>query len=227
VSFHRGDQRTPDGFETTFAVNHLAHYLLLRLLLPQLAVGARVVITTSSTHDPEKDRMLPPARHADVRMLAHPELDPERDEDPRKAGGRAYTASKLCNVLTAQALSAQPEAAVKRLRVVAFDPGPTPGTGLSRNFGPAMRLAWWVLGSPVGRLVPRLTSREAAGATLAGLAIGTIGNAGGDGYASLVRGRLTWPQPSALARSAQAQDALWHDSATYAGLEGRGSALTA
>ena len=39
--------RTPEGFETTFAVNHLAHYLLLRLLTPNLARQARVVITTS------------------------------------------------------------------------------------------------------------------------------------------------------------------------------------
>jgi len=31
------DQRTEDGFEPTFAVNHLAHYLLLRLLSPRLA----------------------------------------------------------------------------------------------------------------------------------------------------------------------------------------------
>jgi len=31
--------RTIGGFETTFAVNHLAHYLLLRLLPPALATG--------------------------------------------------------------------------------------------------------------------------------------------------------------------------------------------
>ncbi len=47
------DQRTEDGFEMTFAVNHLAHYLLLRLLMPRLAFGAVVVITTSDTHDPK------------------------------------------------------------------------------------------------------------------------------------------------------------------------------
>ncbi|MDA0635459.1 SDR family NAD(P)-dependent oxidoreductase [Nonomuraea sp. MCN248] len=44
--------RTVDGFETTFAVNHLAHYLLSRLLLPVLADGARIVLTTSGAHDP-------------------------------------------------------------------------------------------------------------------------------------------------------------------------------
>jgi NAD(P)-dependent dehydrogenase (short-subunit alcohol dehydrogenase family) len=33
--------RTPDGYETTFAVNHLAHYLLMRLLMPALAATPR------------------------------------------------------------------------------------------------------------------------------------------------------------------------------------------
>jgi NAD(P)-dependent dehydrogenase (short-subunit alcohol dehydrogenase family) len=46
TQFGNVDQRTEDGFETTFAVNHLAHYLLLPLLRPRLADGAIVVITT-------------------------------------------------------------------------------------------------------------------------------------------------------------------------------------
>jgi NAD(P)-dependent dehydrogenase (short-subunit alcohol dehydrogenase family) len=52
TQFATNDRGTEDGFATTFAVNHLAHYLLLRLLLPKLAHGATVVITTSDTHDP-------------------------------------------------------------------------------------------------------------------------------------------------------------------------------
>lgn len=59
--------RTVDGYETTFAINHLAHYLLIRLLLPTLADRAVVVLTTSGTHDPppERDFALPdtPTRH--------------------------------------------------------------------------------------------------------------------------------------------------------------------
>src|SRR5450830_911404 len=51
LSFPR-TARTVDGYETTFAVNHLGHYLLLRLLAPALAREAIVVITTSNTHDP-------------------------------------------------------------------------------------------------------------------------------------------------------------------------------
>jgi NAD(P)-dependent dehydrogenase (short-subunit alcohol dehydrogenase family) len=44
---------TPDGFETTFAVNHLAYYLLTGLLLPRLraaAPGARIVNVASDAH---------------------------------------------------------------------------------------------------------------------------------------------------------------------------------
>src|SRR5215470_16372986 len=43
---------TEDGFETTFAVNHLAYFLLERLLEPALVAGApsRVVNVSSQAH---------------------------------------------------------------------------------------------------------------------------------------------------------------------------------
>ncbi|MFB4294433.1 hypothetical protein ACBI99_42815 [Nonomuraea sp. ATR24] len=97
-------------------------------------------------------------------------------------------------------------------------PGPTPGTGLSRNFSPAIRPAWALLGSPLGRLVPRTNTRQAAGATLADLALGAVRPPSGQGYAALVRGKLTWPQPSEPARDRDV--ALWRDSAPLTGLPG-------
>lgn len=45
-------ERTVDGFETTFAVNHAAQFLLLCELLPVLTDDAVVVLTSSGTHDP-------------------------------------------------------------------------------------------------------------------------------------------------------------------------------
>lgn len=41
--------KTIDGFESQFAVNHLAHYLLTRSLLPQLKAGkpSRVIVVSS------------------------------------------------------------------------------------------------------------------------------------------------------------------------------------
>lgn len=45
-------RRTPDGFETQFATNHLGHFALTGLLLPHLlaAPGARVVTASSAFH---------------------------------------------------------------------------------------------------------------------------------------------------------------------------------
>jgi NAD(P)-dependent dehydrogenase (short-subunit alcohol dehydrogenase family) len=211
--------RTADGFETTFAVNHLAHYLLLRLLLPRLAHHARVVLTTSGTHDPAERAPLPPPRHADARLLAHPELDPDRDRQPRAAAGHAYTSSKLCVVLTARALAAHPQAQARQLTVVAYNPGRTPGTGLLRDHGLVLHAVWQVLGSPLLRpLVPRANSRTAAGGALAELAVGRARPPAGRIYAALRRGVLTWPDPSELARRDAVMQALWRDSAALVGL---------
>ena len=43
---------TEDGYETTFAVNHLAHFLLTDLLLPDMqgSTDGRIVVLTSSLH---------------------------------------------------------------------------------------------------------------------------------------------------------------------------------
>jgi NAD(P)-dependent dehydrogenase (short-subunit alcohol dehydrogenase family) len=213
------DGRTADGLETTFAVNHLAHYLLLRLLLPRLGDHARIVLTTSGTHDPAQHAPLPPPHHANARLLAHPELDPDRDRRPAAAAGRAYTASKLCVVLTARALAAQPEARARRFTVVAYDPGRTPGTGLLRDHGPVVHALWQVLGSPLLRpLVPRANSRQAAGGVLAELALGRVRPPAGRAYAALRRGELTWPDPSELARRDDLMHALWRDSAALVGI---------
>jgi NAD(P)-dependent dehydrogenase (short-subunit alcohol dehydrogenase family) len=213
-----GDGRTADGYETTFAVNHLAHYLLIRLLLPRLADKATVVLTTSGTHDPAQGTIVPPPRHADAHLLAHPDADPDRDERPRTAAGRAYSSSKLCNVLTARALAAHPDARSRRLIVLAYNPGATPGTGLIRDAPVPVRLGWSLLGSPLRVLVPRFNSRAAAGGALADIALGVVDPPPGRVYAALRRGTLTWPDPSELARRDDARDALWRDSAALAGL---------
>ena len=212
------DGRTVDGIETNFGVNFLSHYLLLRLLESQIAEDGIVILTSSGTHDPAERTVMPPPHHADVRLLAHPELDPELDGNPRTAAGRAYSSSKLCVVLAARALAREPASLSLRLTVLAYDPGPTPGTGLVRKNGLVMNLAWRALGSPLRRLVPSFNSREAAGGALADLALGTVQPPTGRIYAALRRGRLTWPDPSDLAQRDDLMTALWHGGAGLVGL---------
>ncbi|BCK53406.1 putative dehydrogenase/reductase [Nocardia wallacei] len=216
------DGRTVDGFETTFAVNHLAHYLLLRLLLPLLTDTATVVLTTSGTHDPATKGGLTPPRHADATLLAHPDRDPGRDPTPRKAGQHAYTAAKLCAVLTARALS-EYGGTHRRLTAIAYCPGQVFGTGLAGNLAFPLPVVWSLLGTPALARPLRAFNRHfntpaAAGAALADLALGHATPPDGRTYAALRRGVLTWPQPSESARDPQAARALWADSAELVGM---------
>ncbi|MFD0475847.1 hypothetical protein ACFQ0B_52255 [Nonomuraea thailandensis] len=178
------------------------------------------MLTTSGTHDPATGASLAPPRHADAELLAHPDRDPGLDPRPRKAGEHAYTAAKLCAVLTARSLAGIGEG---RLTVVAYDPGQVFGTGLAKDLPFPLRMAWSVLGSPVlrwplGRLDPHLNSRAAAGHTLADLALGLAIPPDGHVYAALRRARLTWPDPSETARADEPARALWEASARLVGL---------
>jgi NAD(P)-dependent dehydrogenase (short-subunit alcohol dehydrogenase family) len=224
VLFPNDDTRSADGIEAAFAVNHLAHYLLLRLLLPRLAQGATVILTTSGTHDPAEKNIIAPPLHADARFLARPERDPDRHRHSLIAGGRPYSSSKLCNVLTARALAAYPGTTARGLTVIAYDPGHTPGTGLVRNENFVVNFLWKTLAPALRLTLPGSNTPEAAGHFLAKLALGQIRPPPGRLYAALRNGIINWPEPSELARRDNVRDALWRDSAVLAGLrEGRES----
>ena len=201
---------TEDGFESTFAINHLAHYLLLRLLTPNLAKNATVVITTSDVHDPKMNPLGP--KKLDPETLAHPE-DKGRGFIP---GFRAYSSSKLCDLLTARAFEASTDAQMNGMRVVAYNPGLTPDTSLYRAW------PWWgklmmAVASAV-RPLAGINTIGQAGNAIADLGLGTIVPPTGRIYASLVKGKLTWPDPSELAQSDTAMKELWVECAYMVGL---------
>src|SRR5580658_1699507 len=190
-------QRTEDGFEPTFAVNHLAQYLLLRLLAPRLADGAIVVITTSNLHDPKTNPIAPP-EHADAEKLARGQVTLSAGARDAMAVMRAYAASKLCNVLTARALATSDLGRARGLHVIAFNPGFTPGTRLTRNHGLALR-GFLALLNPILGMSRRLNTVAGGGRLLADLALGRLLPPDARLYASQVRRLLTWPEPAALA----------------------------
>ena len=57
-----GTERTEDGVEMTFGVNHLGHFALVQGLLDELAHPARIVVVSSGTHDPAKHTGMPDPR---------------------------------------------------------------------------------------------------------------------------------------------------------------------
>lgn len=215
-----GGTKTQDGFETTFAVNYLSHYLLLRLLTPGLAYDANIVMTTSGTYDPAEKTIIPPPRHANAKYLAYPETDPEYDKDMGIAGGRAYSSSKLCVLLMARYLNGHPELINGSKNVIAYDPGPTPGTGLVRNNNVFIRMIWNLLGFPVFSFLFRdMNSRNSSGRTLSDLSLGKINIPEGCFYAALRRGKIVFPELSDLAKRDDLADKLWTESALLAGLK--------
>ena len=80
---------TPDGYETTFAVNHLAPFLLTNLLLDRLRASApaRIVTTSSAAHYSGR--------------IDFSDLQGERSF----SGWQAYCDSKLANVLFTMGLA--------------------------------------------------------------------------------------------------------------------------
>jgi NAD(P)-dependent dehydrogenase (short-subunit alcohol dehydrogenase family) len=76
-------QVTPDGFEATFAINHLGYFLLTNLLLDLLETGtpARLVNVSSGAH-----------------LNAHIDFDDLQSEQ-HYSGWKAYGQSKLANVM--------------------------------------------------------------------------------------------------------------------------------
>lgn len=144
ISFAGGITHTADGFETTFAVNHLGHFLLINLLLRHIAPPARIVLVSSGTHDPDTldGRFNPPLYH-NAHCLAHP----EQSGCTPLPGIRRYSTAKLCNVFCTYELNrrliAEGHSTAKHpITVNAYDPGPVPGTGLMRDYPAPARALW-------------------------------------------------------------------------------------
>ena len=207
AQFGNTKHRTGDGFESTFAINHLAHYLLLRLLVPSLAKNATIVITTSDVHDPKMVPFGP--KELDPGALAHPK-ETSKGFIP---GIKAYASSKLCDLLTARAFEVSSDAQINGMRVIAYNPGLTPGTSLFRAW------PWWakLMMAMASKFRP-VNTLEQAGNAIADLGLGTIVPPPGRIYASLVKGKLTWPDPSELAQSNTVMRGLWVESAHMVGL---------
>jgi NAD(P)-dependent dehydrogenase (short-subunit alcohol dehydrogenase family) len=174
LQMNHGPKLTPEGFESTFAVNHLGHFLLTHLLLERLLANApaRVVVVSSGVHDPAMKTMMPHPAITDLETLA-------ATGGPSKVkfdGRVAYVNSKLCNLWFTYELARRLEAAKlgtgeRPLSVNAYEPGLVPGSGLARDYPPVLRWLWdWVLPS-VARVLslryPSINSAPKSGAALA------------------------------------------------------------
>lgn len=203
------DAKSDDGYELTFAVNHLAHYLLVRILLPYICKNGRIVITTSDTHDPSIAPMAPKS--------LTPFVWAYNKESGFGTGIRAYAASKLCNIMTALYLAKREIVTEQNIEIIAFNPGLTGGTGLGRESSGLMKIIVTILMHTVFRIIglfqPEfiISTPDVSGKALADVTLGEITMPLGRQYISLVNGKATFPKPSALALDKNAQKRLWDE----------------
>ncbi len=161
-----GATRTPDGFETTFQVNHLAQLLLLDILLARPQPPTRVVLTGSGTHDDSRRTGMPAPLDGDVTAWAHAT---DGGEAPGVAGRRRYTTSKLLNAATAAALARErPD-----IHITCLDPGLMLGTGLSRQYPAAVRRLSTLLAPALAAVLPFASTPKVSGLALARLLLQT------------------------------------------------------
>lgn len=164
--------KTIDGFESTFAVNHLAHYLLYRGLENRLANDATVGWTASGTHDPEERsaRMsgFRGAQYTTARRLADGDY---ADASGDQACKDAYATSKLCAIVMASSLANDPM--TNRVQF-SFDPGLMPGTGLAREQGTALLWVWKHVLPRLARLLPGTSTTTKSSGVLVDLLLGKL-----------------------------------------------------
>jgi NAD(P)-dependent dehydrogenase (short-subunit alcohol dehydrogenase family) len=164
---------TGEGIETTFAVNHLAHYALFRGLRDQLTPTAIVGWTTSGTHDP-RERMarlfgFRGAQYHSAAMLAQGDYPGAKNS--AQTCRDAYATSKFCNMLMARHFGASEQG---QRKFFAFDPGLMPGTGLARDQHGIALAAWNHLMPRLIGILPGASSPKRSGDMLSELMQGRI-----------------------------------------------------
>ena len=175
-------QQTADGFEMQFGTNHLGHFALTGLLLPQLLAvpGSRVVSVSSIGHR--------------IRAKIHfDDLQFERSYDRVQAYGQ----SKLANLMFTYELNRRLAAAKAGAIALAAHPGGA-DTDLARNLPRLMQ----VVAKPTARLFAQSAARGALPSLRAATDQAAVGGQyyGPDGFGEM-RGR-----PKVVGSSAQSQD---------------------
>jgi NAD(P)-dependent dehydrogenase (short-subunit alcohol dehydrogenase family) len=179
---------SPDGLEMTFAVNHLAYFLLTHLLLDLLrsSAPARVINVASTAHR---------GKTLDFRDLQNTR---------RYAGLRVYGQSKLANILFTRELARRLEGS--GVTANSLHPGVV-ATGFGRASG-----GW--MGFGVRLIAPLLLSPEQGAETTLYLACSPEV----EGVSGQYFERCRPVRPSAAARDDAAARRLWEESARLLGL---------
>lgn len=128
--------KSAQGWDVTFATNHLGPFALTEALIPHLPDGANIVFVASGVEDPERK----PAKMAGFRggRYISAEASARGQWKPggsKAAGSDAYATSKQCTLATTLEFARENP----RLHVNAVEPGFNPATALGREANASVR----------------------------------------------------------------------------------------
>lgn len=196
---------TKEGFETTFGVNYLGHFLLVNLLLDTIIDHGRIVFVSSDTHNPPKLFPFPAPAFKSIEALAHPTADSN--------ALLRYPTSKLLDLMAAYIFSDKIQAqTTKQITVNAFNPGLMTTTHL--NGDASTNRLMKVVMNAFSYLIGRHGSANTSGKQLAETVVGSQWKGITGKY--IDRGKDTRSSAASYDKVAQAQ--LWQQSLVLAKL---------
>ena len=127
---------TEGGFERTFQLNFLGHFLLANVLIEQMSATARIVFVSSDLHDPAATRMrkFMPPKYGPVEDLAHG-IGTAAKLQPMAR----YATAKMYAMMTAYELDRRLRRMGRPVTVNSWSPGVVPTTQAGRDMNPLMK----------------------------------------------------------------------------------------
>jgi NAD(P)-dependent dehydrogenase (short-subunit alcohol dehydrogenase family) len=158
------DEASADGIELAFAVNFLAHFLIVERLKGYMRPGGRIVATSSEVHDPDAFCLMGigRAKWQDPVVLADPARAQQHIASTVDRGEARYSASKLLNLMHARHLANE----LPSVGVIAFNPSVVPGTEIARGRNVLQQLGWKYLMPALTPVLPGARSIERSSSDL-------------------------------------------------------------
>ncbi|WP_432970540.1 SDR family NAD(P)-dependent oxidoreductase [Dactylosporangium sp. CA-233914] len=158
--------KSAQGWDGTYATNHLGPFAFTEALIPHLADGTNVVFIGSAVEDPERKPAVAAgfrgARFLSVEASARGEWAPGGSSKP---GFDAYATSKQGNIATVFAFARE----TPRLRCNVIEPGFNPGSDLGRDASAALRFIAKHVMSPLAPMIKYWSNPKTAARMISGV----------------------------------------------------------
>lgn len=201
-----------DGFERTFQLNFLGHFLLANLVVKQMTSSGRIVFVSSDLHDPAATRMgkLMPPKFGPVEDLAFGTGAAARLKPMAR-----YATAKMYAMMAAKELDRKLRKIGNPITVNSWSPGVVPTTQAADDVNPILKV---IIQSPllVNFMGSHLSTEQEAAQALGGLLMDTkysgISGKYFDGFQEIpssiesrdeAKARTVWEQSAKLAGLAQ------------------------